>query len=38
MDGLKVMDIRKGVTEDIDSIMSIVGQVVAEMAAYGNFQ
>ena len=38
MDGLKVMEIRKGVTEDIDSIMSIVGQVVAEMAAYGNFQ
>ncbi len=32
------MDIRNGTTGDIDSIMSIVGQVVAEMAAYGNFQ
>ena len=32
------MDIRNGTTEDIDSIMSIVGQVVAEMAANGNFQ
>ncbi len=38
MDRLEAVNIRNGVTEDIDSIMSIVDRVVAEMAAYGNFQ
>ena len=32
------MDIRNGTAEDIGSIMSIVCQVVTEMAAYGNYQ